>query len=474
MNTKITFPELINLLSAQSGQQKKVCEAFLKEFFTSISESLVAGETVKIRNYGTFKLTEIDSRKSVNVNDGREIEIPGHRRVTFTPAKSLAERINEPFEAFESVELADEVTDDVLGAFDNEDFTFADDTPADNAVTGENSVTDSPAHSEPYSTDSRTDNVTEENTTEETQTEGAGPIETAPGIYTPSTEQAPFEFVADPVNADASSYNFEDEEEDLQAEAEPAARETLPALQPQLTHVTPESQHPHENLIAELASAATRVSQESSTNPTTQTADATSSENKETEKKGNTEQPKRKPRQFGIGFVSGILTCLFIAVVSTACWYYYNGSHGVHQLAQADTPVQKDTVPALQDTVVPEVATASQDTILPLKDGEKLDETAKKAVEKEEPATEPSDVPVYDKITKTRYLTTMAKDHYGSYHFWPYIYQANPGLGDPDRIRPGTKIKIPSLASIGANPKNPADVKAAKALGTRIYSRYGK
>lgn len=472
MNTKITFPELINLLSAQSGQQKKVCEAFLKEFFAAVSESLVGGDTVKIRNFGTFKLTEIDPRKSVNVNDGREIEIPGHRRVSFTPAKSLAERINAPFEAFESVELADEVTDDVLSAFDNEDFTFVDDAPADNTASGDNDgINDSTATQKPYFQDSQVGEAAEENHSDETVS-----IENASGISTPSNEPAPFEFVADPVNADASSYNYEDEE-DMPPEAEPAVGGTArqPAPETPHPHVGSASQPTSDDTMAESASIEAPVSWDSSASSSSQEETAVAVEEKAAGKNGSAEQPKRKPRQFGMGFVSGMLTCLFIAVVGMACWFYYNGEHDHQLLAQSDTADKKDTVPAIQDTAFPDTdTTVRQDTILPVKEGEKLDETEEESLEKEEPATEPSDAPVYDKITKTRYLTTMAKDHYGNYHFWPYIYQANPGLGDPDRIRPGTKIKIPSLASIGANPKNPADVKAAKALGTKIYSRYGK
>lgn len=473
MNTKITFPELINLLFAQSGQQKKVCEAFLKEFFAAVSESLVAGEAVKIRNFGTFKLTEIDPRKSVNVNDGREIEIPGHRRVSFTPAKNLAERINEPFEAFESVELADEVTDDVLSAFDNEDFTFVDDAPADNTASGDNdTINDSTATQKPYFSDSQVEEAAEENHSDETVS-----IENASGISTLSNEPAPFEFVADPVNADASSYNYEDEE-DMPPVSEPAIGETArqPAPETQHPHIGPASQPTSDDTMAESASVETPVSPDSSANSSSQKeSSAVAVEEKAAGKNGSAEQPKRKPRQFGMGFVSGMLTCLFIAVVGMACWYYYNGEHDHQLLAQSDTGDKKDTGPAIQDTAFPDTATTvAQDTILPVKEGEKLDETEEESLEKEEPATEPSDAPVYDKITKTRYLTTMAKDHYGSYHFWPYIYQANPGLGDPDRIRPGTKIKIPSLATIGANPKNPADVKSAKALGAKIYSRYGK
>ena len=87
--------------------------------------------------------------------------------------------------------------------------------------------------------------------------------------------------------------------------------------------------------------------------------------------------------------------------------------------------------------------------------------------------TQPSDKKVYDTITKTRYLTTMAKDHYGNYHLWPYIYQENEKiLGHPDRIRPGTKVVVPPLSKYGVNPDNKADIDKAKKLGNEIYARY--
>lgn len=86
-----------------------------------------------------------------------------------------------------------------------------------------------------------------------------------------------------------------------------------------------------------------------------------------------------------------------------------------------------------------------------------------------------SNIIAYDAIGKTRYLRTMAKDYYGNPEFWPYIYKENSyKLGDPDRIPPGTSIKIPSLAKYGVNPNNQADLETAKKLGREIYARYGK
>lgn len=80
---------------------------------------------------------------------------------------------------------------------------------------------------------------------------------------------------------------------------------------------------------------------------------------------------------------------------------------------------------------------------------------------------------VYDTISTTRYLTTMAKEHYGNYHLWPYIYEENKTiLGHPDRIRPGTKVLIPSASKYGIDANNPKCIEDAKRKGVEIYSRY--
>lgn len=114
MNNKIAFPELVEKIAELTNTSKRVSELFLKELFGVIKERLEQGETVKIKNLGTFKVTEVASRKSVNVNTGVEMEIASHRRVTFTPDKSLAEAVNAPFEEFETIMLDDDVTEDKL------------------------------------------------------------------------------------------------------------------------------------------------------------------------------------------------------------------------------------------------------------------------------------------------------------------------------------------------------------------------
>lgn len=119
MNKKLTFPELAELLSAATNTSKRMSELALREMFAVISGKLLEGESVKIDGLGVFKVTEVNSRRSVNVNTGEAIEIPGHSKITFVADKRLAEAVNAPFASFESVVLDDDVTADMLTAIDN-------------------------------------------------------------------------------------------------------------------------------------------------------------------------------------------------------------------------------------------------------------------------------------------------------------------------------------------------------------------
>lgn len=121
MENKITISSLAAALSATTGKSKKLCEDFLREYFRVASEVLETGETLKIKGFGTFKTVEVDSRQSVNINTGEKHEIAPYKKVTFTPAKELAEAINAPFKDFESVEMDDEMPEDILLEMGKED-----------------------------------------------------------------------------------------------------------------------------------------------------------------------------------------------------------------------------------------------------------------------------------------------------------------------------------------------------------------
>ena len=109
MNEKITLQDLINLFGEKQGMSKKDAELFVRSLFDLIEEALATEKYVKVKGFGTFKLTEVDSRESVNVNTGERIEIQGHTKVSFTPDTTMKDLINKPFAHFETVVLNDGV-----------------------------------------------------------------------------------------------------------------------------------------------------------------------------------------------------------------------------------------------------------------------------------------------------------------------------------------------------------------------------
>ena len=120
MNEKINLQDLVNLFCEKQGLNKKEAELFLKTMFDLIEEALATEKYVKIKGFGTFKLTEVNSRESVDVNTGERIEIQGHSKVTFTPDTTMKDLINKPFSHFETVilnegvELEDTPTEELV------------------------------------------------------------------------------------------------------------------------------------------------------------------------------------------------------------------------------------------------------------------------------------------------------------------------------------------------------------------------
>lgn len=105
MNERLTIQDLTDLLAAKHSMTKKDAEAFVKEFFLLIEQALENEKTVKIKGLGTFKLIDVDSRESVNVNTGERFQIKGHTKVSFSPDANLRDTINKPFAHFETVVL---------------------------------------------------------------------------------------------------------------------------------------------------------------------------------------------------------------------------------------------------------------------------------------------------------------------------------------------------------------------------------
>ena len=108
---KLTNSNILSAFRKQVGISKADETAFAEAFQSTFEEALLRDKVLKISGLGTFKLIPVESRKSVNVNTGEEIEIAGHYKLTFTPDAVLKDKVNEPLAHLETIELADDVVE---------------------------------------------------------------------------------------------------------------------------------------------------------------------------------------------------------------------------------------------------------------------------------------------------------------------------------------------------------------------------
>ena len=418
MNNKITFPKLAALLAEKSGRSKRFSEDFLREMFAVISEQLESGDSVKVKGFGTFRLSRVEPRKSVDVTTGQPMEISGHSKVVFTPSKELAEAVNAPFEAFTSIEIADDVD---IASLDIEDGDSNIELSQDIELLDQEP--DTPASTDPIvrEPDLQSSYSAQLPDLDQTSEFGTVPALELSSVVEEMPDVAQDSVISTPAVVDS---DFEKPEYVEESYGEPEWNESHNDAFDEDYHYNPKSNWKRNALICAC--------------------------------------------------------CAVGAVVITFVVWNLLTRPDFSQLKQSEDLAQNKVIE--DETFVKEASMVIEDMVIDadsLNSGnpEESDLSMEEQVASVDEAvpTVPSDVVVYDTIGKKRYLTTMAKDHYGNNKLWPYIYEENKTrIGHPDKIRPGTPIIIPDLRKYGVDPSNPDDIVKANRLGVEIYARYNK
>lgn len=127
MENKILLQDLSVKLSQKKKLSAKDSDAFLKVFFETISEFVIKDKIVKVKGLGTFKLIDVLDRESVNVNTGERFVIPGHSKISFTPDAELKNKVNKPFELFQTVVINEGTSLEDMERMDKEEDVDAED-----------------------------------------------------------------------------------------------------------------------------------------------------------------------------------------------------------------------------------------------------------------------------------------------------------------------------------------------------------
>lgn len=461
MNNKVTFPELVEQVAQYANTSKRMSELFLKELFATISQSLIDGESVKVKGIGTFKLTEVSPRKSVDVNTGEEIEIPGHKKLSFAPDKDMAEAINQPFMHFETEILDDDVTDDQLAAIDAGEPTEApaadtpaeeeaDDTAAAEApIAAEEEVVMPPVFVAPV----------EEPEPEDAEAGAEAPVE--PSEEVPAEEETPAEVPAqeptdEPEEAVSEEESEIEEESEPEAVAEPEAEAEVAEAEGE-----PEGEAESEMVSEELADE--RVGQE-------------------------IDKRRITRRSLLEGFVVGVVTTLIVTLFAYRL-YLMKGYEATPADEEPFTEhVATDSVATPEQALAENSTEADADKQKAAEEQKKADEEKQKAEEEKKKAEEEKQkaeaaksttanvaAGTTDTIKPGTNLYRMSRKHYGSDKFWVYIYEENKAkYPNPNTIPVGAVLHIPQLEKYGVKAGDPASIAAAKKKQGEIFNHLNK
>ena len=395
MNEKINLQDLVNLFCEKQGLNKKEAELFLKTMFDLIEEALATEKYVKIKGFGTFKLTEVNSRESVDVNTGERIEIQGHSKVTFTPDTTMKDLINKPFSHFETVilnegvELEDTPTEELVEEQELEEVQgVVEDTPVvvEAEVPVAEEVQEQPEVEVP---------VVEEAVVEET------------AVEEPITEEAVSEelieetVVEEPITAEEVIAEAVVQEEAPVVEAEKV--EEAPVVEPQPAIIEPQTREEEKPVIIE-----------------------------------------RKKEKNINRILWGVIVVLVLIILFGAYWMF------MHPSEDAEAPI---VIPVTEEVVetamVEEEQVQAEDTLETVS----FIQLSEEELRKERVPSLADTLECQIVGTQAEYtlkngetIIRASVKFFGTKKYWPYIVKHNMDvLKDPDNIPAGVKLKIPTL-----------------------------
>ena len=391
MNEKITLQDIVNLFSQKQGIGKKEADLIVRTMFDLIEEALKTENYVKIKGFGTFKLTEVDARESVNVNTGERFEIQGHSKISFTPDTTMKDLINKPFAHFETVVLNDGVE--------------LEDTPTEIVADVPEAMEEAPVIMEEAPAE-----------TEETPVvvEEAPVVEETPVVEAEETtiEEAAPEVTEEPVVVEKVA-----EEEPIIEEAE----EKVVAIE------TPVAEE-------EVATTTPMVEEKTVT----------------IEEKPLVAETKAESKEKNINRILwGVIVVLVLIILFGAYWMFLRPSDTTE--VPVGTPeVQEEVASFTEDTTQTVTFYDSEPPIYmqPLKlTAEELRkervpalaDTLEYLINGKEPICEHT-------LKSGETIIRISVEYYGSKRFWPYIAKFNSDkITNPDNIPVGTVIKIPAI-----------------------------
>lgn len=429
-NEKISSLELISAISEQSGTTKKVATAFMRQLSETVEEALLRDGIVKIKGFGTYKITWNESRSSINVNTGERYEIAGHNKISFTPDDEVSDIVNRPYAHLEPMDLD--------GNFSEKAAELPEEDPhmkrfSEQASEIVNLIADMQAFKPKKK-------AKPEPVQEPQSIEPAAEIIAAPAIE-PETKKEEEPQPAAATEPDVVSEPVATTPEKIEEPIQPTPEERTsePIIQE-----TPKQKEPEPTIPAAIVPEIVAQEAENHREPVTSPIVAEAK---------LIEQMASQPEKRSYKWLYISLTIIILLSGAAFAFYYYYPVLFPPQTIEK--PVVVKDVVKTQSTVQIQAPVNSQTDSVEKPKAKPVHESVKGKAPAPAPAP-PKDVfetpRVYKEFITTEtttegtWLTMLSLKYYGHKLFWVYIYEANKDkIHNPGVLPPGTKLKIPKL-----------------------------
>ena len=89
----MTKADIVNEIAKSTGLEKAAVLATVEKFMEVVKESLVSGENVYLRGFGSFIVKTRSAKTARNISKNTTIIIPEHNIPAFKPAKVFMEEV---------------------------------------------------------------------------------------------------------------------------------------------------------------------------------------------------------------------------------------------------------------------------------------------------------------------------------------------------------------------------------------------
>lgn len=91
----MTKADIVSKIAEKTGVEKAVVLSVVEGFMDAVRQSLIDGENVYLRGFGTFFRKKKAAKKARNISKNITIDIPAHEAPAYKPSKEFASTLKE-------------------------------------------------------------------------------------------------------------------------------------------------------------------------------------------------------------------------------------------------------------------------------------------------------------------------------------------------------------------------------------------